>query len=177
VREEQKAVFQNKTIPLIQIFLSIFICSVGLFVLFIDYFFTFSAQETPLSVRVIGLFTFAMGFLIGYLFAKELFLNEPLLQFGPRGFIDRSTKISVGEVLWEDVASIETKKIVWQKFIVVHVKNPEKYIARKKGCQQRALKANIKYHGTPICITSDLMAIRHKELEELFDHYFLTNIF
>lgn len=81
---------------------------------------------------------------LALLFAlKMLFDKKPGLIIDNYGVTDNSTRTSVGLIYWEDIVGVSTSQVSSAKYIVLKVKNPDKYIAKEKNKMQRwALKMN-----------------------------------
>ncbi len=59
------------------------------------------------------------------------------------------------------------------KFLLIEVKNPEKYIKNAKGgMKARFMKTNMKMYGTPLSITSSTLKYGFNELEKLIQTEF-----
>jgi hypothetical protein len=83
------------------------------------------------------------------------------------GIIDNSTYSSVGMIKWEDIILIKSTKVKTTKFLLIYVKNSEKYINSKQRIKKMMLKGNFNLFGTPITITSNSLNCNFSKLEEV----------
>jgi hypothetical protein len=98
---------------------------------------------------------------------KALFINSFNLIITENGIIDHSTYSSVGMIKWEDIISIKSTKIHSEKFLLIYVKNPKKYINSSKKIKRKMLKGNFRFLGTPITITSNSLNCSFRKLEKI----------
>lgn len=102
---------------------------------------------------------------------RKLFDKTPGLILSDEGFIDNSSGIAAGLIPWSEVASVAESQIQRQKFVSIHVHDPEKYIEKANTFKKAAHRANMKMVGTPINISAVSLKIKHKELLDLFQQY------
>jgi len=92
------------------------------------------------------------------------------------GFNDISTGHHYGVVFWRDVQSIRVLDDVTNmryKYIVVMVKDPQKYIDREPLQQKkRSLMLKLHYYGSPICFSNRGLDCSFEELLETVDLYY-----
>lgn len=127
-------------------------------------------------IRGIGFISLIVfGYFLG-VYIPKIRNRNPGLQIDDRGIVDYSTEMEIGLIDWEDIIEIKKKSLSLNKFMVVRVKNPEKYIERAEGkMRKRTLKANLELCGSPITIPATTLKCKFKELEKIltqsFDHY------
>ncbi len=81
---------------------------------------------------------------------------------------DNSNASSVGFIAWDDIVRIEKQQMMSTKFLLVHVRNPEEYIARaRNGVKAKLMRSNMQMYGTPLSITSNTLKCGFDELERL----------
>lgn len=104
---------------------------------------------------------------------RKLFSKQVGLMINSDGLIDNSAGNSAGQILWTDVKGITIYNVMNQKFVSVHVKDPEKYISAQKNVFKRKLMAqNYKMAGTPISISPNTLKISFNELHSLLQDRF-----
>jgi len=70
-------------------------------------------------------------------------------------------------------SEIKTEQVMSTKFLLIEVKNPEKYIGKAKSrMKARLMKTNMKMYGTPLSITSNTLKYDFNELEKLIQTEF-----
>ena len=117
---------------------------------------------------------FVFGIFIIYP-AYKLFDNTPALTLDEDGIVDNSSTVSVGRIGWNDIESISTTQQSNTKFITIHVQDPEKFIDRERSSIKRNMMlANHKRTGSPINISTNILAISHENLMELLEERLLA---
>ncbi len=130
----------------------------------------FRSQEIIRVSGIAGVCFFGIGIIF---ITKKLFDNKPGLIIDKFGITDNTNATSIGLIEWDDITMVERKQIMSTKFLLLHVKNPEKYIERgKNGISKRAIQMNFRTYGTPISITSNSLKINFEELEVLITREF-----
>jgi len=106
---------------------------------------------------------------------KKIVDKRPGLRIDEKGIMDNSSGVSPGLVVWEHIIGIRKIKVSGTRFLLIDVRNPEKYIQdTKKRIKRQVMKANAKKYGTPISISSNGLSITFKKLEELIVSAFET---
>jgi len=117
------------------------------------------------AISVIGFLLFGV---IGIATIRKLFDQKPGLQIDKHGITDNSSSVSVGLIEWPDITSIRKEQMMTTKFILIHVEDPEKYIAKARSkAKQRIMRSNMNMYGTPLSITTNTLKISFDELTEL----------
>lgn len=84
------------------------------------------------------------------------------------GFIDYTSGVNTGKVLWEDVTDIFVKEGMGQQFIMLKVRDPEKYIEREKNpLKIRIMQMNNRLYETPINISAKTVKMSFDALYQL----------
>ncbi|MEF9477790.1 hypothetical protein OWR28_08830 [Chryseobacterium sp. 1B4] len=97
--------------------------------------------------------------------SKSIFSSKFNLVINEKGIIDNSSYVSVGMILWDDITSIKSISVVSTKFLIINVKDPNKYINNQNTTKQKLLRRTLKTYGTPISISSNTLAFNFDELE------------
>ncbi|PIE84064.1 MAG: hypothetical protein CSA07_03690 [Bacteroidia bacterium] len=109
----------------------------------------------PWLAKAIGgvavLFFGPMGGYAGW----KLFDRRPGLIVDSRGVSDYSNAASVGLIEWEDIVDIAPQAGRHPDFLLVFVRNPEKYLGRARSRMHTLfLRGNIWVNGTPLAISA-----------------------
>ena len=123
-------------------------------------------------VRTVSLFCIIFFGLCDLYSIKKLFDSNPGLVLNSIGIIDRSSAVSVGQILWRDLDGINVNWIQGQKFLTLYVTNPRKYLRRGGFFQRRINALNYQLYGSPINISVNTLKINFEELTELILHYY-----
>ncbi len=135
-----------------------------------------SLLRDPILLRVIGIFSILLFMATGIFSFKKMFDNELGLVIDAEGITDNSSGVSVGLIEWKDITNIISQQIMTTKFLLIEVKDPEKYIAKaKNGITAKIMRANLKSYGTPLSISSNTLKYKFKKLEELIYTEFERN--
>jgi hypothetical protein len=124
-------------------------------------------NSNPILVKGTGiagvLFFAATG-----VFAISKFVDKKVgLIINEEGIIDQSSGISLGLIPWSDITKIKSAQVMSTRFLLIHVRNPEQYLAKSGGLKKRMLMANMKMYGTPLAISSNSLKCNFAELEKL----------
>ena len=102
------------------------------------------------------------------LYSQRVFDKKPAMVLDEDGFTDYTSGVNTGKVLWKDVTGIFIKEGMGQQFIMLKVKDPEKYIKREKNpLKLRILQMNNRLYETPINISAKGMKISFEDLYQL----------
>lgn len=122
---------------------------------------------SPLIIKIAGLISilfFGWTFLFGI---KKMFDKKMGLIIDELGITDNSSAVSIGFIDWGDIAEVETAQIMSTRFLLIKVKNPDKYIERAGPIQAKMMKTNFNMYGTPISIASTTLNFNFDDLERL----------
>jgi hypothetical protein len=104
--------------------------------------------------------------------AIQVFDTRPGFIIDSEGIIDNSSAISAGRVIWEEITGLQVASTYGQRFIIIEVVDPQKYVARGNYVRRMLNAANTKKSGSPINITSNCLRIRFDELLHLLTEAF-----
>jgi hypothetical protein len=97
--------------------------------------------------------------------AKKMFDDRPGLIIDQLGITDNSSAVSGGLIPWNEIDGISTAQVQSQRFILLMVSDPEKYIAAQQGSfKRRMMKINYRMYNTPICINANGLQTNFDEL-------------
>lgn len=126
----------------------------------------------PLLIIILGI----IGILFfGYCFfgiLKAATNKGPGLILDKRGITDRSNGVGLGLIEWGDITGVEPMLIMSNRFLLVHLADPQKYINRASGpVIRRAVKGNMKMTGTPVAISPSALACTFEQLHNSVEEY------
>ena len=106
----------------------------------------------PVVVRGLTIFSFLFfgGITALLLFKRK---DDKVLYMNDKGIMDKTNASSVGLIEWNDILEIEAKNIFSGKFLLITVKDPEKYIQKAPIWKKIILKLNAVTAKTPFSIT------------------------
>ncbi len=128
--------------------------------------------NNPKVVYGIGIASIVFFSLCGIIGISKLFDKSPGLVLSSKGLLDNSSWLSAGLVPWFEVVEIGEYIIQNQKFVSIHVKNPERYVDSNNILIRMANRANMKMCGTPINISANGLKISHEDLFSVIQEYF-----
>ena len=145
----------------------VFVC-LGIFFAYQPDIFTTSLINRPEYVRILGLLAVLLFGLCSIFLFRKLFDSKLGLVIDQQGITDNSSGTSVGLIEWKDIEGIDFLQIASTKFLLLSTSQPDKYISKApNGLAKRAMKANNKLYGSPLCISSNALKIRFEELQKL----------
>ena len=160
----------SKTKLLLVIGISVLFMVLGYFL-----FATIADQQTdrsPTFVKGVGIAGILFFGAIG-IYAVRKSLDKTIgLIVDENGIFDNTNALSVGLIGWADITKIESAQVSSAKFLIIHVKNPEKYIENTKGVKRILMKENNRAYGTPLTITSNTLKYKFNNLEKLINDKF-----
>jgi len=127
--------------------------------------------NNPALVHAIGIVAIVFFGLCGVVGVRKLFDSKPGLVLSSAGMLDRSSAASERLIPWCDIERFDTYEIHKQKFLVVKLVAPEKYMASGGALMQALNRANMKMVGSPVAISSNTLKIGFDELATLCNAY------
>jgi hypothetical protein len=127
--------------------------------------------NNPTLVHAIGVTAVVFFGLCGVVGVRKLFDSKPGLVLSSAGMLDRSSAASERLIPWRDIERFDTYELHKQKFLVVKLVAPEKYVASGGALMQALNRANMKMVGSPIAISSNTLKISFDELVTLCNTY------
>lgn len=124
----------------------------------------FIQHETPKAVAYGILFTiiFVFG---GIVFSIQLFDRRPRITIDDSGVEDR--KLGVAKILWEDIESVELRKVFATSFIVLKLVNNEKYLEKLDAKATVVSKINKKLGSGELNLNLNLVDMKPKAIHEI----------
>lgn len=128
-----------------------------------------SIIRTPHVIRIAGIVSILFFGAVGLYGLRRLFDKTIGLIVDENGITDHTNASSIGLIEWKDILEIRTEKVVSTKFLLIYVKNPEKYLERAKGFKRKLMEGNSSMYGTPLSIISNTLRTNFDELEKLIE--------
>jgi len=121
--------------------------------------------HSPRIVFVVGLAAILFFGLCAIIIFRKLFDQRMGLIINSEGITDNSSGVSSGLIVWSNITGISTAQIQSQRFILIMVTNPEKYIEAQTGSfKKRMMKINYRMYQTPVCISANGLQCNFDEL-------------
>ena len=125
-------------------------------------------HNSPLIIRVPGIFAICFFGIICIFLAQKIFDNKPGLTIDQYEITNNSNATNMGLIEWNDNTGMEKKQVASTMLLIILTSKPEKYINRTKNIiAKKAMKLNDKFYGSPISITSNSLKIDFNELEKI----------
>lgn len=129
-----------------------------------------ASKEAIFIFGILGVFFFGT---CAVFLLRKLFSRQVGLILHAEGFIDNSSGINAGEILWCDVNAVADYNVMNQSFVIIYLKDPEKYISAQNNIIKRKLIIlNYKMSGSPIHITANGLKVSYDKLYNLMQEYF-----
>lgn len=153
---------------------SLLLCVFG--ILFITTPEWFIRSDNPTVIKIVGYILVILFGAFTLLFSQRVFDKKPAMVLDDEGFIDNTSGVNTGKVLWTDVTDVFVKEGMGQKFIMLKVKNPQTYIEREKNpLKIRIMDMNNRLYQTPINISAKGMRISFDDLHQLINKKFMEH--
>lgn len=151
----------NIEIPLSRIKLVLIILGCAMF-LALSVFILLNAEnmqtrkaENPFIMRAIAVIAILFFGAILISVFKKLFQNRMGMIISDKGIWDNSNGVSIGLIEWQDIQNIRKSQVMLTKFLLIDVKNPEKYLNNASSkFKASIMRRNMQTYGTPISISS-----------------------
>lgn len=121
-------------------------------------------HEAPKSVAY-GII-FSLIFVFGVIaFSIQLFDRRPRITIDEFGVDDR--KLGVGKILWQDIESVELRKVFTTSFVVLKLANTEKYLAKLGAKSGLVSKLNKKLGNGELNLNLNLVDMKPKAISKI----------
>ncbi|WP_196890175.1 STM3941 family protein [Aureivirga sp. CE67] len=135
--------------------------------------FLFVAGVCFMPMNFIGIIAIIFFGATGVYGLIKLFDTKSGLKIDSIGITDNTNASSVGLIKWEDIFQIRSEEIATEKFIMIDLIDPNKYVENVQNIfKKRLMKTNMKMYGTPISITSNTLKYNFTELEGVLNPEF-----
>lgn len=128
--------------------------------------------RNPLFVKLASIAATAFFGLAAVVVLKKLFDNSPGLIINSKGIFDNAGGTSAGLIPWDQMTDFSILVIRGQQILAIYVRDPKPYLDKGNFLRRVANKANYKYYGTPVCISSNGLKTNFNELVKNIERYF-----
>lgn len=106
----------------------------------------------------------------------KLFDSKSGLIIDANGITENTNATSIGFIAWNDIYQIRIQQVASEKFIMIDLKTPQKYMDKAGNVfKKNLMKMNMKLYGTPVSISSRTLNYNFEELEEILQTAFRQN--
>ncbi|TXH20526.1 MAG: hypothetical protein E6Q95_05520 [Chitinophagaceae bacterium] len=149
---------------------SLLFAIVGMLMIAAPQYFTHS-EDTRLT-KIIGYCCFVLFGLGTVLFGIKVFNKKPGLILNEDGIVDQTSAVSNGLIQWTDIKNVYAETVSDHPFIMIDVKNPQKYLEKQKNpIARRAMEINMQLYKTPIHINVNLLNTNAETLLQSIQKY------
>ena len=127
------------------------------------------SASNPIVKKIIGGVSILFFGAVGVFGLLKIILNKSALIINDEGILDNSSSTSFGLIKWETITGFKIEEMMSQKFLVIHVTNPEELIEAAKGMRKKVMKNNYSMYRTPITIPSSVISYKLVNLKELLE--------
>jgi hypothetical protein len=123
-------------------------------------------------IRISGIAAIIFSTLCILYISIKLFDKKPGLTIDQKGITDNSNYNKVGLIEWNEIIGIRTEQVMSTKFLLIDVRNPEKFIKNASKIKASLMKANMKMYNTPLSVSSTALKYSFENLENLIETEF-----
>ena len=168
MQETHIALNKKKTVQ--YLIVSLLFTIVGAMMIVAPQYFTHS-EDTRLT-KVIGYVCFILFGLGATLFAIKVFNKKPGLILNEDGIVDQTSAVANGLIQWVDIKNVYAEIVSDHPFIMIDVKNPQKYLEKQKNpIARRAMDINMQLYKTPLHINLSLLNTSAEALLQSIQKY------
>jgi hypothetical protein len=151
---------------------SILFVVLGYYAAFEDTFYQNNLRRNSPGIgRPVGFVAIIFSGIIAIFSIYKLFSKKTGLIIDDAGFTDNSGGVALGFISWSDVTGFRVVKIQSTKFVLVYLRQPNKYLSKYSKLKQKLMGLNNKMYGTPFSITSTSLRCDFDELHSLLEKY------
>lgn len=96
--------------------------------------------------------------------AFKIFDRRPAIVLTPDKLINNSAALQIREILWSEVAYAELVSSMNQRFLVIHLKDPESVLARQSDVVRKTQGTNMALFGSPVLIAGSVLTVSLENL-------------
>ncbi len=122
----------------------------------------------PLTILIVGIISILFFGFLSIIAIKKLSSQTDKLIISAEGITNNSWDIGVQFIPWKQIKSITEASIANQNFVIIVMKNPEKFIASQKNkLIRKAMSMNYRFFGAVINLSANNLETTHKELKKI----------
>jgi hypothetical protein len=126
----------------------------------------------PLFVKGIAIVGVVFFALCAFYSCVKVFDGKPGLIIDKEGIVDNSSAVAAGRIPWIEISELRVAEIAGQRFVTILVSDPQRYVGRSGSLRRMLNAANLKMTGSPINISSNSLAIKFDELQQVLKEAF-----
>jgi hypothetical protein len=130
------------------------------------------SRYDPLYMKGVAVAGASFFGLCGVYGCYKLFDTRPGLIIDDGGIVDNSSAVAAGRIPWNEVSGLKISEIAGQRFLVIEVINPQKYVEQGGFLMRMLNSANTKLTGSPINISSNSLSMDFDELVRILTRAF-----
>jgi hypothetical protein len=165
--EEDEIIIKSKLDKSILLFLGCVLFVYAGYFLWNNYESFASKRYNPTFMKGVSLICIVFFGYIGILRLIDLIKFKPALVITKSGIYNHSNGVSGFHIQWNEIKRFELSIVKRTKFILIYVKNPDKFMAQVGFMKRFFMKMNNKMYGTPISITTNTLPMRAEALLKL----------
>lgn len=110
------------------------------------------------------------GFL-AFFFLKKISDKKPGLTINNEGIHDNSSATAIGLIPWHDITYFSISSVMSQQFLVIGLKDPERYIAAQTNLlKKKSFGLNYRNYGSPIVVSANTLEYNLYELKATLEN-------
>lgn len=121
----------------------------------------------PLFCKTIAVAGAIFFGLCGFCWSMKIFDGKPGLVIDNEGIVDNSSVAAAGRIHWDEINGIAVAGNGRQRFVVIDVTDPQKYVDRGGSLKRMLNAANLRFMGSPINVSSNSLNVSFDELLQL----------
>jgi hypothetical protein len=128
---------------------------------------------TPLinfQFRFNGYWFIFISLVLAFHSVKKLISNKDGFLVDSTGIQGYSGSFYFGPILWNDITNVKIIKVLWQKYIVIVVNNPQGYINKENAFKKLTMNSNDVFFNSPFCINAEELDISADDLFQQIDN-------
>jgi hypothetical protein len=83
---------------------------------------------------------------------RHLIKKGPAMIISERGVDDYASVATAGHILWEEITGASIQKFSGTNHLVIHLRNPERYLSAEKTWRRRVTEFAMSKTGSPIAV-------------------------
>jgi len=132
---------------------------------------SYSGKYNPLFLQCIAVVGSLFFGLTGISRFLALLKNTSGVILNEKGIVHNTTTGSGFLIEWQDIRSLTMRSVQSTKFILIHVKDENKYLAKMNPLSRFIMKLNSRWYGTPISIATNSLELKAEEVLTLIREY------
>ncbi|MDQ1163164.1 hypothetical protein QE422_003532 [Chryseobacterium sp. SORGH_AS 447] len=137
--------------------------------------YTSTLFKSAIFIKITSIIGALITILALIIYCSIVFTKKMDIIISEKGIEDNSSYVSIGMIFWDDITSIKHIDVMSTKFLIINVRDPDKYINKQSNFKKKLLRRNLKTYGSPISISSNALSCDFNELEKIILKYYNEN--